>query len=386
MDRYKACLVAKGFKQRYRIDYMDTFSPVVKPATVRLILSLTVSSGYCLRQIDVNNAFLHGELQEEAFIQQPPRCEDLKHPRHICKLDKELYGLKQAPHAWYSKLSMKLQEFGFVPSKDDTSLFIYDKSGIRIYILVYVDDIIIASSSPSSVTTLIQEFSTEFALKDMGELTYFLGIEASRKAGDLILTQKKYILDLLQRTGMQYCKPISTPMSSSEKLAKDTGSQFGDSEVFKYWSIVGALQYLTLTRPDIAYSVNKVCQYLQAPTNMHWSAVKQILWYLKATANMGLKIQRTDSMHLNAFSDVDWVGCSDDRRSTSGLVVVLVPIWSPGALESNRLSLHQAQKLNTKHSLMPLQNSFGFSHYSTSLEFFRLDHLDCGATILVPPT
>ncbi|XP_071681765.1 uncharacterized protein [Lolium perenne] len=302
IDRYKARLVAKGFKQRYGIDYEDTFSHVVKAATIRLVLALSVSRGWSLRQLDVKNAFLHGILEEE--------------------IDKSLYGLKQAPRAWFSKLSSKLQELGFLASKADTSL---NKSGIIIFVLVYVDDIIVTSSSNKEITTLLQDLGSAFALKDLGNLHYFLGIEVKKFNQGIILTQEKYASDLLNRVGLKGCKTLSTPLSASEKLSVTEGELLGPKDSTRYRSIVGALQYLTLTRPDIAFSVNKVCQFLHAPTTVHWTAVKRILRYVSGTVSLGLTFRRSSSTLVSAFSDADWAGCVDDRRSTGGFVVFLGP-------------------------------------------------------------
>jgi hypothetical protein len=274
LDRYKARLVVKGFKQRYEIDYEDTFSHVVKVVAIRIVLSLAMSRGWTMRKLDVKNAFLHGLLEEEVYMRQLPGYQDKSHPNYVCKLDKVLYGLKQAPRSWYSRLSKKLIELSFNSSKEDTSLFFYSHNGITMFMLIYVDDIIVVSSSDHAVTTLLQDLQKEFALKDLGSLHYFLGIEINSVPGGILLSQEKYVNDLLKKVGMRGCKAASIPMATSEKLSLHEGQQLGPKDSTHYRSIVGALQYLTLTRSDISFAVNKVCQFLHSSTTLHLIAVK----------------------------------------------------------------------------------------------------------------
>ena len=182
--------------------------------------------------------------------------------------------------------------------------------------LIYVDDIIVASSVQDATTALLKDLNKDFTLKDLGELHCFLGIE---------VTQGKYVSDVLSRVGMTTCKPVSTPLSTLEKLSVHEGEPLGPNDATQYRSIVGALQYLTLTRPDISFSVNKVCQFLHAPTMIHWAAVKRLLRYLKHTMKLGLQISKSSSLLVSGFSDADWAGCLDDRRSTGAFAVYLGP-------------------------------------------------------------
>jgi histone deacetylase 1/2 len=179
-------------------------------------------------------------------MHQPPGYEDKTHPRYVCKLDKALYGLKQAPRAWYARLCAKLVSLGFIPSKADTSLFYYNKGKHKLFVLVYVDDIIVASSSLEATKALLSDLQKEFALKDLGDLHYFLGIEVKKINDSLILTQQRYASYILAQSGMSRCKAIDTPLSTTEKLSDYEGYALGSDDSTKYRSLVGALQYLTL--------------------------------------------------------------------------------------------------------------------------------------------
>jgi histone deacetylase 1/2 len=158
---------------------------------------------------------------------------------------------------------------GFTPSKADTSLFLFNKSGIIIFVLFYVDDIIVTSSSNYSISTLLRDWNKNFAIKDLGDLHFFLGIEVKKVNDKLLLTQEKYATDLLKKVRMEDCKSAPTPLSTSDQLSLTSGTPLGHDDCTQFRSIVGELQYLTLTRPDLAFSVNKVCQYLHAPTTEH---------------------------------------------------------------------------------------------------------------------
>jgi hypothetical protein len=321
LDRYKARWVVRGFTQRPGVDFSETFSPVVKSATVRAVLAIAASRNWPVNQMDVNNAFLQGQLRERVYCQQPVGFVDDTRPDHVCLLDKSLYGLKQAPRAWYERFATHLRSLGFVAGKSDTSLFVLRRGHDTAYLLLYVDDVVLTASSAPLLRAIIDQLLAEFSMKDLGPLHYFLGIRVVRNSSGFFLSQHTYAEDLLDRANMLDCRPVSTPVDTRAKLSADAGDPVADAS--EYRSIVGGLQYLTMTRPDLSYAVQQACLHMHAPRAHHLAMVKRILRYISGTADHGLHVHRSTTLDLVGYSDADWAGCPDTRRSTSGYAVFL---------------------------------------------------------------
>lgn len=254
IKNHRARLVAQGNNQEEGIDYLETYSTVVRTATVRTVLHLATIMKWEVKQMDVKNAFLHGDLKETVFMKQPAGFVDKTKPDYVCHLHKLLYGLKQSPRAWFNKFSDFLIEFGFVCSVKDPSLFIYNKNGNIIMLLFYVDDIAITGNSSPILTKLLDELNSKFRMKDLGKLHYFLGIQATFYEGSLFLSQEQYAVDLLGTAGMENCSPVNTPLPMQLNNVPDQDKPFHNQAYFR--KLAGKLQYLTLTRPDIQFAVN----------------------------------------------------------------------------------------------------------------------------------
>ena len=302
------------------LDYLDTFSPVAKLTTVRLLLVVAALNHWHLRQLDVNNAFLHGELEEEVYMQVPPGL-TVPNTNLVCRLQRSLYGLKQASRQWFMKLSGLLTVHGFQQSHSDHSLFLRFNGSVTTMLLVYVDDIILTGNRNSEIQDVITLLDQAFKIKDLGNLKYFLGLEIARSSEGIHLSQRKYTLDILSDLGMLGCRPNTTPMDYSTKLQATTGTPLSAEASSSYRRLIGRLIYLTNTRPDIAYAVQQLSQYMSSPTNAHLQAAYWVLRYLKGTLGSGIFLSATGTPQLRAFSDSDWAGCQDSRRSTTGFVV-----------------------------------------------------------------
>ncbi|CAN6485375.1 unnamed protein product [Victoria cruziana] len=325
IEHYKARLVARGFTQKYGQDYEETFSPVIKMGTIRIVLSLALQRGWSLSQLDVKNVFFHGKLKEEVYMEQPPGYTEHDSSKWVCKLHRSLYGLKQASRSWFDSFSTEIKQHGFRRSILDHSMFIFKNSSVTTWVLIYVDDIIITGSDATHIDWVKVMLMTKFKMKDLGPLRYFVGVEVDYKNDILTLSQHKYVINILHKTGMENCKAISIPSLFNHKMSLKEAPSFYDPTLFR--NIVGMLQYLTFTRPDIVYSVNQVSQFMHAPTDAHMEAVKRILQYLKGTLNDGLVYSKDDQYldghRLITYIDTDWAGDPDERRSVSGYCVFI---------------------------------------------------------------
>ena len=211
LGKLRSRLVARGNEQEEGIEYIETFSPVVRTVTIRTVLHVAVSKKWEIKQLDVQNTFLHGDLQETVYMKQPPGFVDPEKPDHVCKLNKAIYGLKQAPRYWFDKFSSFLISFGLQCRFPDPSLFVYHHGSDVIYLLIYVDEMLLTGNNQELVDRLVAELSQDFGMKDMGEVHYFLGIQVHHQKKGLFLCQMQYAEDLLINTGMRDCAPMPTP-------------------------------------------------------------------------------------------------------------------------------------------------------------------------------
>ncbi|KAJ0587122.1 putative RNA-directed DNA polymerase [Helianthus annuus] len=323
IERFKARLVAKGFNQREGLDFGETFSPVVKMVTVRTVITLAVFYGWSLYQLDVDNAFLHGTISEDVYMKLPQGYYS-KSETKVCKLVKSLYGLKQAPRKWNERLTSVLIKNGYVQSKCDHSLFMMSKSEITVFLLVYVDDIVITGNSEVEIKRIKHILHETFRIKDLGILKYFLGIEVLYENKTVCLSQRKYCLELLSEFGYLGCKPVSVPIEQSSLITSKLEKNQQDlKNITGFQKLIGKLIYLSLTRPDISYTVQFLSQFMHKPKEVHLNLALRLLRYLKRNPGKGLTFKKSNKLNLYGFADSDWAKCLSTRKSVTGFCIFL---------------------------------------------------------------
>ncbi|CAM8895465.1 unnamed protein product [Rhodiola kirilowii] len=322
IERYKARVVAKGYTQVEGIDYHDTFAPVAKMTTVRCLLAIAATKQWPVFQLDVDNAFLHGDLQEEVYMLTPPGFYSAeKQQGLVCKLHKSIYGLKQASRQWFSRFSDSLLAFGFQQSLEDYSLFTLKKDNHFIILLVYVDDVVLTGTSPSLINQIKEFIHAKFRIKDLGHLKYFLGIEVARSKEGIFINQRKYALDILAEHSFTDSKPVQTPLETKHGLSKSNSEPISDPTIYR--KLVGKLIYLTITRPDLAFAVHTLSQFMATPTVDHLKATHRLLRYIKLAPAQGILFSATSNLRLTGYCDADWASCPITHRSVTGYCMLL---------------------------------------------------------------
>ena len=321
IEKYKARLVAKGYAQEYGVDYEEVFAPVARMDTVRMILAVAAQRNWTIYQLDVKSAFLHGMLNEDVYVEQPKGYEVRSEADKVYKLNKALYGLKQAPRAWFSLIESYFLKEGFGKCDSEQTLFTKIQQGKRLIISVYVDDLIYTGDDEAMINDFKVSMMREFEMSDLGKMKYFLGIEVVQFDEGIFISQKRYALEILKRFGMEGSNEVQNPIVPGSRISKDENGVKIDSVFYK--KLVGSMMYLTATRPDIMFAVSLISRYMSTPTELHLMAAKRILRYLQGTAGFGILYAKGGNNELIGFTDSDYAGCLEDRKSTSGYVFML---------------------------------------------------------------
>nr|GEY01895.1 retrovirus-related Pol polyprotein from transposon TNT 1-94 [Tanacetum cinerariifolium] len=314
--RNKTRLVVRGYRQEEGINFEESFAPVARMKAIKIFLAYAAHKGFTVYQMDVKTAFLHGSLKEDVYVCQPEGFIDTDYPSHVYKLKKALYGLKQAPRAWYDDLSTFLLQNGFSKGTIDPKLFIRRFDDDILVVQVFIDDIIFGSTDPRYATLFSDLMKSRFEMSMMGEMTFFLGLQVNQSPSGIFINQSKYVHEILKKYGLNTFDIVGTPMDIKNKLDLD---QIGTTvDATKYRSMIGALMYLTSSRPDIVHATCVCARYQTHPTEKPLKEVKRIFRYLQGTINMGLWYMKDSGFELTGFSDADYAGCKDTFKSTSG--------------------------------------------------------------------
>ncbi|KAK1685214.1 hypothetical protein QYE76_046062 [Lolium multiflorum] len=327
---YKARLVAKGFRQIQGVDYDETFSPVAKLKSVRILLAIAAFFDYEIWQMDVKTAFLNGDIEEELYMVQPKGFVDPKNADKVCKLQRSIYGLKQASRSWNRRFDKVIKDFGFIQCHGEACIYKKVSGSSVAFLILYVDDILLIGNDIELLSSVKGYLNNSFSMKDLGEASYILGIKIYRdRSRRLIgLSQSTYLDKILKKFRMDESKKGFLPMLPGKVLSKTQGPATAEERErmsqIPYASAVGSIMYAMLcTRPDIAHAVSLTSRYQSDPGMEHWTAVKNILKYLKRTKDMFLCYGGDQELVVTSYTDASWNTDPDDSKSQSGYVFIL---------------------------------------------------------------
>ncbi|GJU03420.1 retrovirus-related pol polyprotein from transposon TNT 1-94 [Tanacetum coccineum] len=317
VSRNKARLVAQGYNQQEGIYFDETYAPVARLESIRILLAYACAHDFKLYQMDVKSAFLNGSINEEVYVAQPLGFVDFEIPNHVFKIKKALYCLKQAPKAWYDRIKAFFINHNYTMGLVDNTLLIKKRKSHIIIVQIYVDDIIFGSTCQDLCNDFSKIMHDEFEMSMMGELNLFLGLQIKQLEDKIFFNQSKYVKEMLKKFGLKDSKPIKTPMASETKLTRDEdGEPINDT---KYCGMIGSLLYLTASRPNIMFSVCLCACFQEAPKTSHLEAVKRIFRYIKGTSHLGLWYPKRIGVETIVYADSDHAGYYVDRKSTSGV-------------------------------------------------------------------
>ena len=356
---HKARFVAKGYSQVQGSDYSETFAPTPKMTTIRMLMQVSAEHDLTVHQMDVKTAYLNAPIDCEVYLTQPEGYEEREDGvKLVWRLHKSLYGLKQSGRNWNFVLSEFFIQKDFKQSKVDVCLFTKQENEYMIMLVIWVDDIIIAASNQYILSSTKNELKKRFSMKDLGEISYFLGIQFKQQNDSIEMSQSYYLTHVLERFKMADCKPRSTPCEAKLEAYDAPSNEYPfEHNVKKYREIVGSLVYaMTCTRPDLAWIITKLSQHLENPTEVDWMTIKHVLRYIKGSLEHKLVYKKSkNGLKLIGHSDSDWASSKEDRKSTTGYCYTLnkegpLITWKSKKQQTVALSSSEAEYMALSHS------------------------------------
>ena len=310
----------KGYRQTEGLDYFDTYSPVTRINSIRMVLAIAGLKDLEVHQMDVKTTFLNGYLNEEIYMEQPEGFSAPGQEMKVCRLVKSLYGLKQAPKQWHEKFDNVMLSHGFKINECDKCVYVKDDEHGYVIVCLYIDDMLIVGSDDKMITSTNNMLNSRFDMKDMGLADVILGIKIKRTSDGLVLSKSHYVDNILGKFDKEKSGIARTPVNVTLHFSKNKGESVAQVE---YSRVIGSLMYLmSCTRPDIAYAVNKLSRYTSNPGAMHWKGIMRVLKYLRFTRDYGLHYTRYHVV-LEGYSDANWISNVKDSKSYSGYVFTL---------------------------------------------------------------